>query len=191
MVFNMKENCNGCKKCINERLSEYKIVPFACELEKMHSLFSFFLYCAPDIESCHSFRLDEKVHADVFEKMMEGRHFEYQRFCPSNAKIEKELDNGFLSGDEICLKCKRFVCKKYQAKKGKPKETDLDCFLRHIRNSIAHGGVYCRHAGNRIHIVFEDENSSKKLTARIVCIRADLEHWEKILSDKRLLSIGQ
>lgn len=183
----MKEQCvtNNCNKCVKIELPEYKIVPFECELEKMKDLFSYFLHRAPDIESCHSKRLDKKFHNDVFEKMIEGRHFKYKKFCPSNSIIENELEKGFFSGNEVCLKCKRFICKKKKCKKYEPKETDLDCFLRHIRNSIAHGMVYCCHAGNRIHIVFEDKNKSQKLSARIVCIKADLEHWKKILSDKR------
>ena len=55
--------------------------------------------------------------------------------------------------------------------------------IRHIRNSIAHGRIYYSHTGNRIHIVFEDANSTGNLSARIVCIKADLEHWKRILSN--------
>ena len=45
-------------------------------------------------------------------------------------------------------------------------QRDLDCFLRHIRNAIAHGRVYYNHAGNRVHIVFEDENITPELEHR-------------------------
>lgn len=115
--------------------------------------------------------------------MLKERPFKYQKFCAFNAQIEKELKQANLDGDDICLKCKRFVCKRKQTKNGAFPETDLDCFLRHIRNSIAHGRVYCLHGGNRVRIVFEDENSSGNLSARIVCIKADLEHWKKVLSN--------
>ena len=73
--------------------------------------------------------------------------------------------------------------KREKTQKGHNPETDLDCILRHIRNSIAHGRVYYRKDRNRIHFVFEDCNK-KNLTARIVCIKSDLEFWKKVLSRK-------
>ena len=113
------------------------------------------------------------------------RHLYVHPNKQANAVIEMEFNKCNLNGSNICLKCKRFVCKKKQSCKNKPEETDLNCFLRHIRNSIAHGRVYCCHAGNRIHIVFEDENITGNLSARIVCIKADLEHWKRVLSEQR------
>lgn len=117
--------------------------------------------------------------------MMEKRHFKYSHFCSSNVIIEKELQKGYLNGTELCLKCKRFVCKKRKTQNNFIHESDLECFLRHIRNSIAHGRVYLLHAGNKIHIVFEDLNKSGKISARIICIKADLEYWKEVLTDNK------
>ena len=180
-----REKCieTDCSKCVQSNLNALLIIPFDVGNDDIHRLFSFFLHSAPDVESAHSKRISIVKHSTIFNMMMEERHFKYQRFCWHGAPIEKELSKGYLNGEEACLKCKRFICKKKQTKKGTAQETDLDCFLRHIRNSIAHGRVYCSHAGNRVHIIFEDENSSGNLSARIVCIKADLEHWKRVLSN--------
>jgi hypothetical protein len=171
-----------CSKSKQTKLGNFLIIPFEGGTAEIQKLFSYFLYSVPDVESTHSHQIPKAKHSSIFDMMMKKRHFRYQKFCSSQAHIEKELSKGYLNGDAICLKCKRFVCKKKQARDGIPPETDLDCFLRHIRNAIAHGRVYCNHAGNRIHIVFEDKNSTGKLSARIVCIKADLELWKRILS---------
>ena len=183
----IKENCikKDCIKRINRPLQDILIAPFEEGTPEIRKLFAYYLQDAPNIESAHSMKIHRSLHADIFDRMLEGRHFKHQKFCGSNATIENELEKGFLNGNNICLKCKRFVCKKKKTDKGKEQETDLDCFLRHIRNAIAHGRVYYCHAGNRIHVIFEDKNSSGKLSARIVCIKADLDHWKRVLSDKR------
>lgn len=182
----MKEKCidSDCYKCNKESLQSF-ISPFEDGTSETRKLFSYFLHKAPNIESVHSTLIPDVMHTEVFERMLESRHFKYKKFCWANAVIENELCKGFLDGNLLCLKCKRFVCKKKKTEKGRTPETDLECFLRHIRNAIAHGRVYIFHARNRIHIVFEDVNTSGKLSARIVCIKADLEYWKSVLSDKR------
>ena len=159
-----------------------KIVPLEGTNKSLEKLFSYFLYLAPDIKSSHSKKIAKDKHAEIFERMMFNRHFKYKKFCAFNAVIEDELSKAYLNDNAICLKCKRFVCKKAKVtKKDKIQETDLDCFLRHIRNSIAHGRVYLEHRNNKIVIIFEDENDSKKLSARIACVKSDLEYWKSIL----------
>lgn len=176
------------KKCNiynNQNLNNLLIVPFESPTLEVRKLFSYFLHIAPNIESAHSKIIPSEKHDEIFERMMNNRHFKYKRFCSANAVIEQEFCECNLNDVNICLKCKRFVCKRRKQTKAKKQETDLNCFLRHIRNSIAHGRVYYCHAGNRIHIVFEDENSTGKLSARIVCIKADLEHLKQVLTDTK------
>lgn len=186
----MNENCiaSNCNKSNTQSLQSLMISPFEDGTVETRKLFSYFLHNAPNIESVHSKQIPVEMHSTIFERMVDGRHFKYQKFCWANAVIENEFSKGFLDGNNLCLKCKRFVCKKKKTEKGNRAETDLECFLRHIRNAIAHGRVCFCHAGNKIHIVFEDINASGKLSARIVCIKADLEHWKKVLSDKRYYS---
>lgn len=176
------------KQCTLSKVTELSpilTIPFEIESKELCVLLSYFLHRAPNVSSVHSSSLGTDVHKQVFEDMLLGRHFKYQKFCYSGAKIEDELLKGSLFGEKICLKCKRFVCKRVKTPKNKPPETDLDCFLRHLRNAIAHGRVYCQHAGNRVLLVFEDENPSGNLSARIVCIKADLQHWRKTLEKTR------
>lgn len=178
-----------CRVCTSFQLDDLLIVPFEGGTPDTRKLFSYFLYSAPNIESTHSKKIPLDLHNEIFNRMIDKRHYKYQKFCGASAVIDKELEKGHLDGDSFCLKCKRFVCKKKQTTKGKLPESDLDCFLRHIRNSIAHGRVYFLHGGNKIHIVFEDENTTGNLSARIVCIKADLEHWKRVLSDKKYYCI--
>lgn len=172
----------NCRKCCEYRLSDLLIKPFEGGTTDTQKLFSYFLHSSPVIESIHSKKIPDSKHDELFDLMMKERHFYYQQFCSSNAPIEKELKKVHLNGDEICFKCKRYVCKRKKTQRTHPKESNLECFLRHIRNSIAHGYVFFYHAGNKIQIMFEDRNSSKKVSARIICIKADLEHWKRILS---------
>ncbi len=174
---------SNCRKYNEHNLNDMLIVPFEGGTTDTQKLFSYFLHNAPNIESAHSRRISTSKRTEIFRLMMENRHFCYQKFCWSNAPIEKELSKAHMDGDNLCFKCKRFVCKKKQNSKSQPQESELDCFLRHIRNSIAHGRVFFHHAGNRVHIVFEDKNTSGNLSARIVCIKADLEHWKRVLSN--------
>lgn len=175
----------NCKIQTEIFLDDFLIIPFDNGTDELKKLFSYFLYNAPNIESKHSPKISREFHDIILQTMLENRHFKYENFCNFNAKIDSELKKGHLEGSEICLKCKRFVCKRKKPSNSKHLESDLECLLRHIRNAIAHGKVYCLHGGNKIHIVFEDENTTKKVSARIVCIKADLEHWKRILTDLR------
>lgn len=183
----MCEKCiiNDCTKCKIITLKNIHIPPFETDNKEINKLFSYFLYKAPTVESALSRELPVIFHNEIIGRMFQDRHFKYQNFCSFNSNIEKEFSKSWLSGDELCLKCKRFVCKKKKGSKNSKKETELECLLRHVRNAIAHGRVYYSHAGNKIHIVFEDKNSNGNLSARIICIKADLEHWKKILCDNR------
>ena len=179
-----RENCieNNCIKVQKDNLEKMKIAPFEDNYEKksdMIKLFSFFLHFAPDIDSAHSRKISQDKHKEIWNEMMESRHFKYGDFCVANKRIEDALAPAHLDGEMLCLKCKRYVCKRKKTING-VQETDLDCFLRHIRNAIAHGRVYYLHKGNRVHILFEDMNN-KKISARILCIKADLAHWKKVL----------
>ncbi len=176
-------NCvkNNCISAKNTDMSQILIAPFDKPADEITLLFSYFLHKSPDITSVHSSEIPVLLHSTLFAQMMESSHFKYKKFCWPNAQIQKELDQGNLSGDVLCLKCKRFVCKRKQWQKGQPIETDFDCFLRHIRNSIAHGSVYYLHSERKTHIMFEDHNKSSNISARIVCVKNDLIQWKRIL----------
>lgn len=177
-----KDYYKECKCKPKQKLKSISVAPFQTGNSKISSLLAYFLHEAPNIESAHSLIIDKSIHDEIINKMFESRKFIEKKFCAFNCKIEEELKKYKLEGEEICLGCERILCK-YEKPSNNIKETDLECLLRHIRNSIAHGRVYYRHLGNRIQIMFEDINKNKKLTARIVCISADLKHWKYILEN--------
>lgn len=108
---NRKESCleTPCLKSKNGSLNELLVSPFEVGSADIQKLFAFFLHSAPDIESVHSKKIPSCKHSDIFCRMMDNRHFKYHNFCPAQATIEKELSKGYLNGEIICLKCKRFV----------------------------------------------------------------------------------
>lgn len=178
-----------CDKCSLMSLkAENAIIPIECDIGKLRSLFAYFQYRAPNIDSLHSPLLSVAFHDEVLDKIRKThnrKNGEYL-FCAHNADTEKEFSTQKLWGEEICNKCKRFMCKRMpnKAKRDETrKETDLECLLRHMRNSIAHGHVFVAHGGNFITVCFEDVNEKKNITARIVCYQADLIKWRKILED--------
>ena len=186
MVDKQKFQCSlsQCKKGLLEDIQLFKIPPLIYENKTLHQLLIYFLYLSPDIESTWSLSIKREKHSSLFQQMIENRHFEYKRFCSSNTKIEPEMIYAGLSGKDICLKCKRFVCKRIQNKNNILPETDLDCFLRHMRNSIAHGNVFIIPIKSKYNILFEDYNSTGNMSARILCTKSDLEHWKKVLGNK-------
>lgn len=183
-TFERKCIKNNCTTAVNIDMQEILTAPFESLPKDIQRLLSYFLHKAPDISSVHSSKISQEFHAEIFHQMMENRHFYYKKFCGFNAPIKKELEQGFLNGNKLCLKCKRYVCKKEKRKK-ESTESDLDCFLRHKRNAIAHGRVHYLHKRNRVHFMFEDVNKSKNISARIVCVKADLEHWKKFLENQK------
>lgn len=159
-------------------------IPFCIEDDRLNDLLAYFLYCAPEIESVHTRTIPRDKHEQILSSMMESRNFTKQVFCASNVVIQKELSKISLDGNDICVKCKRFVCKCASPKK-EIRETNLQCLLRHIRNAIAHGRVYYKKCKNYHYVIFEDVNRSNNITARIVCNKSDLTFWKKVLGHNR------
>lgn len=163
-------------------IKENAIVPSICEISDLRTQFAFFQYQAPNISSYVSSNLDREKHEELLCKLLKSWNKENYDFIPPNAKIADALESKGLKGDIICNYCKRFICKrKKKSSKTGHKETDLECLLRHLRNSLAHGRVFIIHGGNYISILFEDIDSDKKISARIICNRADLKKWRELI----------
>ena len=161
---------------------EHAIVPFECGIGDLKQLFSYFLYRAPNIDSLQSPYLPPDFHDDILEQMLKGN--EDYHFCEQNSNTEDELCWVSLNGSQVCVRCKRFMCKKMNKpskRDDKRRETNLECLLRHLRNSIAHGHVYVNYSGHYTSVLLEDENEKHHITARIVCCQADLKKWRTIL----------
>lgn len=175
-------------KCKKENIRfqidiNHPIQPFNSDISDLRKLFSYFLHKAPNIEAVKSPLISHDKHDEIFSLIKKGKENEFL-FCAHNATIKSELSKLALIDNPICCRCKRFLCKRTTAKSKRirdEKESDLECFLRHIRNAIAHGRVYIKHGGNYISVFFEDVNPSNNITARIVCNQADLKKWKRIL----------
>ena len=148
---------------ISELLS-YKTIPFEIPNAQMEKLFSFFLHSAPTIDSRTAMKIDSSRLCKNW-----GDFIESSKLKPATIYAESYSDlaascekNGLGVSTEISRRTKGFIC----IRKGK--ETDYECVLRHIRNSIAHNNVYYCDAGNRKFVLFEDYNRSGKFTARIL-----------------------
>lgn len=156
--------------------------PCVNEIGKLNKLFNYFMYKAPNINSELSPCIAKEYHNKILKEMLkDNKNF---IFCQQNVDIDKECSKVALNGQRICVRCKRFVCKRstrHFKRDEERVETNLECLLRHIRNSIAHGHIYVRHGGNYISVFLEDQNSKKNITSRIVCCQADLDKWKKIL----------
>lgn len=185
----MKNNLSSEIRCMGNKchrrdciqINTLSIVPFDNTDVELSKLLSFFLHEAPDIESRLSPKLERHSHNDLFSNMIKDSGYNAGHFCASNATIEKELAKVYLQGTSICLKCKRYVCKRRETKKGRSPETDLDCFLRHIRNAIAHGNVFAYKTKQCTYILFEDYNNKNNKSARIICVKNDLKKWRRLL----------
>lgn len=145
-------------------LLSYKTIPFEIPNAKMKKLFSFFLHSAPTIDSRTAIKIDSsrlcKNWADFIESSkLKPATIYAESYNDLAASCEK---NGLGVSTEISRRTKGFIC----IRKGK--ETDYECVLRHIRNSIAHNNVYYCDAGNRKFVLFEDYNRSGKFTARML-----------------------
>lgn len=145
-------------------LLKYKTIPFEIQNIKIEKLFSFFLHLAPTINSRTAMEIDPSKLSENWREFIESSRLKPSVIYAENYKnltnsCEK---NGLGVNDEISRKTKGFIC----IRKGK--ETDHQCVLRHIRNSIAHNNVYYCDAGNRKFVLFEDYNKNGKLTARML-----------------------
>jgi len=169
-----------CKNTDNKPIREYLFAPFECDDPKICDLLAYFLHKAPDIESAHSDKIDRSIHESIYRSLIDGRHFYYEKITFYGASISVALKKCGMEGDIFCVKCKRLVCRKKSKE-----ESNLDCLLRHIRNSIAHGYVYYVGDKKTKHIVFDDYNKRHNLSARIICVQSDLENWKTILNKQR------
>ncbi len=177
------EECKSCNKISKINISIYKIIPFDGENTKLWEYFNYFLYKAPNIESDASINILKELHEEVFNQLIEVAKIESYSIPNYNARNEKALRSQNLFGNELCLKCKRMIIKRKKHDSKSVAETNMECLLRHIRNSIAHSRVYVAKDNNCSKIIFEDAAQRKgPANTRIVCVQNDLKKWKEILS---------
>ncbi|MCQ2496024.1 MAG: HEPN family nuclease [Lachnospiraceae bacterium] len=155
-----------------------RIAPFEIVDEKMKSLFSFYLHLAPTVDSKSAKSIPARGVSTIWKEFIakiaikQGNYYIYK----SGNINEKQLDIYRLKANHtVNRKSKGFVC----CYKNDEKD-ELVCLLRHIRNSIAHSNVYLLDK-TRKYVIFDDYNSNKNLTARVLLSQTDLNNLRKLL----------
>ena len=152
-------------------LSEIKknnIAPFETEDKDLRLLFSFFLHKAPTINS--KLAIKGKKYDKKWNEFIRNWKDKTYRFYSSKFPDHKILEQYKLSNNaKIVNKDRAFLCLKTNKE-----ESDYKCFVRHLRNSIAHGYVYVKNTSNRIYLLFEDYNKNLNMTAIILVSKQDL-----------------
>ena len=156
--------------------------PQTCDISHLRELFGYFQYRTPNTSSYQCETLDTAYHQSLYHEMVKSWNQENISIIPFNATFDQESPSYALSGNSVCSYCKRFLCKRAKPYHGNP-ETDFDCLLRHIRNSLAHGRVFVIHGGTSIKILLEDyDTKNKVITARIICNQSDLTKWRALIN---------
>ena len=145
-------------------IKENKIAPFEIEDTKLRRLFSFFLHTAPTIDSNLASKIDEDRLLNNWNRFVSNyanKKISIYSDSYSSEKLIQQFEKYGLSNEsKVSRKLNAIVCKR----KNKA-ETDYQCVLRHLRNSIAHCNLYISNSSNRKYILLEDYNKSENITA--------------------------
>lgn len=164
---------------INDVLNN-RILPFEVDNTKLIRLFSFFLHSAPTISSKSAANIEQKRLINNWQRFIQNYTCNYSFISDHchNSTFEKCLENTGLCAKSIINKNKKgFICKR-KSLKNNP-ESEVECLLRHLRNSIAHSNVFMINAGNRYYILFDDYNLSGNQSARILFTQTHLNRLKK------------
>lgn len=160
-------------------LSNYRCSVSEISNPEVKTLCEYFRDRAPTTDSASAAIIDSNSYESVYQEMMVcckiQNHFEKAK--ASNKTVLEKYD---LLGNQISLKPKRVMCKLKD-----DNETNLQCLLRHIRNSCAHGYVHIIENKRVTYIIFDDYRKKPKRTdnptARIIVNKTDLKKWKTIL----------
>ncbi len=172
-------------KAKKKKYTELNKTPFNSGVRNFTRIAEYFLYYAPNIESCQSAgRIEGDDAEKVFEMMKSNINAKILKKIQPNSW--KELD---FYEDSLDFEYSRMLFNKMNT------ESTLTALLRHIRNSLAHGYIYVwnkRKKGSYILFVdFERNKKTQELktTAKIMVSMNILEKWKAILENE--IAIGE
>ena len=153
--------------------------PLDTGIKNFTEILKFYMYYAPNIDSCQSNGRIEGNNAEaVLQEMLIRANIRNKtRFLK---KIQKNSwAKSGLETDEIDFEDSRILCDKYS------NEEELSALLRHIRNALAHGYIYVwkKRSGKFILLVDFDSNKNR-CTAKILVSMPILESWKAILENE-------
>ena len=151
--------------------------PLNTGIKNFTEVLKFYLYYAPNIDSCQSNgRIEGNNAVKILKKML------LQSNMQDKTKFLKKIQNASwgkldFDTDEIDFEKPRMLCNKYS------NEEDLSALLRHIRNALAHGYIYIwkKSSGKYILLIDFDKNKNKCTAKILVSI---LESWKAILENE-------
>lgn len=156
---------------VKKLLIERRFAIPCCEIKnEVNDCLEYFLYLAPNVDNYRNITFDFTES----ENALLSRMFEKFYRCYKTEFSKTDLNSEELNpNDTIAKKCI------YLHTNSKTKEIEINCFLRHMRNAIAHGRVFFY---PNDWIVFEDyKMRSDNLSARIICQIEDLKKWKEEL----------
>lgn len=158
------------------------VTPFKSNVRGFTTLAEYFMLYAPNLDSAHSNgRIEGEAASQIFDEMIKKVNMQ------NSYKIIENLTDASwkkydLSNDVLDFEQSRFTCKKLK------NESNLQCLLRHIRNSLAHGYVYIwKKRNNRNYVFFVDYDSTRKrnrISAKIMVSTTILDTWKAILENQ-------
>lgn len=175
---------NQLKKQRAINIRNWLVIPYKETKSTINSLLAFFQYESPNESSIHSSVLETSEHDVVIDKIIECTPFSAAEFVKKQKSVISKLKDLALYGDSIYFQYPRFVCYQRPRHNGNEVESRLLCFLKHIRNSIAHGRLYISKDPQNPYFLFEDVKDGE-ISARIFCRKNDLEKWKTIIESQQ------
>lgn len=162
--------------------TELNKTPFKSGLDNFTRVAEYFLYYAPNIDSCQSVgKIEGDVAETVFESLKSRANINAKILKKIQPASWKELD---FDTDIIDFEYSRMLFKKMN------NESELTALLRHLRNALAHGYIYVwnkrRKGGFILFVDYEkkQKNKEQKITAKIMVSMSILEAWKAILENQ-------
>ena len=165
-----------------ENITQYLVSPLETGIPDFIKVVTFFQYKAPMIDCVHSVGSDfteESQQEILAELLSEADMVNRTKFLERIQKNSWDIVD--LSGNSICMKCPRMLCKKRKS------ETEFASLLRHLRNGFAHGRIYVKKTKNQTFIVIDDYDDKNKQSARSVISKAIMTRWYKTINNGSIL----
>ena len=138
-----KPCCDNPKMITFEIRHDPKPLPLS---DEMNEAIEFMLLYMPLINSTQKFaseKLEERKYGNkTFRKLLKEIGMNRER----DVYIDKNSSDNMISKDlsDAMMRMSCMSCQKFAGRIKKSGESDLGCFLRHVRNSIAHGNFFVK-----------------------------------------------
>lgn len=148
-------------------------------MKKYLKYFEYFLYYAPNVAH-KKVKINEAKWEKIYLSFVEldNRLKNNSKVYARQAKDRDYYSEKGIAGNSFCFECQRMVFSRQN------KEDSLSALLRHLRNSLAHGNLYCKEINKQKMFLFEDLEKSV-ITARIM-LSGELLKKLYELTDKRI-----